>query len=239
VVTIDGAYHDATDVEWAIRQSAAGGGGLSGKWLDSALASYGSSGAGSFDLGNLGEDYTTADADAASLEGNLVDSYYLSLKDLVLADADEDAVGEDLAGFIDIARAAIDAAGGGAGDPDTEDAIFTATLKAVIDAGLLDTADEDLAAAFGEADQQCLWTATLTTPLFGASETVVPATGAANVAGELIIKFGSDVQTFVADDVYYDGANFISGVITSTTDAADSPVMELNVNGSKATASAS
>ena len=50
---------------------------------------------------------------------------------------------------------------------------------------------------------------------------------------------GSDVQDFVGDDFYYDGANFISGVIPTTTDAADSPVMELNVNGSKATASAS
>ena len=65
------------------------------------------------------------------------------------------------------------------------------------------------------------------------------ADGAANTAGELLIKFGSDVQAFTADDFYYDGANFISGVIPTTTDAADSPVMELNVNGSKASASAS
>ena len=212
-VTIDAAYHDAADVKWAIRTSAAGQGGLSGSWLSDAVdvAALGVSvGEGTFDLDNLGEDYATTDFDARGVADASFD-IFVAL-DLPAYDALHDAIN-----------------GGHAGAGDNPDSVW---LQGAVDAYIMP--------AFGERDQQCLWTASLSTPLFGDTyDDLDVADGAANTAGELLIKFGSDVQDFTADDFYYDGANFISGVIPTTTDAADSPVMELNVNGSKASASAS
>jgi len=238
VVTIDSAYHDADDVEWAIRQSAIGGGGLSGTWLDDALVgALGISGSGSFDADNLGEDYTTADADTDTIndtvEGAIL-ANAAALSTLIAAGAGSDATVVGITGLNIRALMLAGAFGAGADDPTNagERTAAITAAAALVGAGA--------AAGFGERNQQCLWTATLTNPLYGDSyDDLGPADGAANVSGELIVKFGSDVQEFVADDVYYDGANFISGVIIDTTDAADSPVMELNVNGSKATASAS
>jgi len=214
-VTIDAAYHDAADVKWAIRTSAAGQGGLSGSWLSDAVdvAALGLSvGEGTFDLDNLGEDYATTDFDGRAV-----------------ADASFDIfVSINAGGAYTALRAGINAIAAGA-----QNNANSAVLEGAVDAYIMGP-------TFGERNQQCLWSATLTNPLYGDSyDDLGPADGAANVSGELIVKFGSDAQEFVADDVYYDGANFISGVIIDTTDAADSPVMELNVNGTKATASAS
>lgn len=237
VVTIDSAYHDGDDVEWAIRQSAVGGGGLSGSWLDDALAPYGISGAGAIDAGDLGEDFTTADADTSTIEDTfegLIVANAAALSLGIAAGAGGDAAVVAATGLNIRALMLLGFFGAGADDPTNagERTAAITAAAALVGAGA--------AAGFGERNQQCLWTATLTTPLYGDSyDDLGPADGAANVSGELIVKFGSDVQEFVADDVYYDGANFISGVIIDTTDAADSPVMELNVNGSKATASAS
>ena len=236
-ITIDGLYHDAADVEWAIRQSAVGGGGLSGTWLNDALASYGISGDGSFDVGNLGEDYTTADADTDTINDTfegLILANAAALSAAIAAGAGQDATVVAIVGFNIRAYMLLGVFGAGADDP-TDAGERTAAITAaaaLVGAGA--------AAGFGERNQQCLWTATLTTPLYGDSyDDLGPADGAANVSGELIVSFGGDAQEFVADDVYYDGANFISGVITDTYVAPDSAEMELNVNGTKATASAS